>query len=174
MEKENQQIINYDSMFKINYLDPQKVKLFRQGDVVRCTIDDDKTCLRVVPIRSFPISIRDGYISLRDMKGNELGVIKDPNELDETSRKLLNEEIDKRYFTPSIKRIISIRDKMGIVEWDIDTDRGRRKFITRSIHHSIEETSTGFIIKDMEGNRYELKNPSELDSASVSILAQKI
>lgn len=174
MEDKVLKIDSDDNMFKINYLDPQKVKLFHQGDVLRCTIEDDRSCLRVVPMRSFPISIRDEYISLRDMKGNELGIIKNPKELDKDSRNLLEEEISKRYFTPVVRKIISIRDKMGIVEWDIETDRGGRKFITRSIHHSIEEISTGFIVKDMEGNHYEIRNPSELDPSSAGILASKI
>jgi len=172
MEREDQQI-NYDNTFRLNYLDPKKVKLYRQGDVLRCTIEDDKSCLRVVPMRSFPISIRDQYISLRDMKGNELGIIKDPNELDKDSRKLLEEEIQRRYFTPVIRKIKSIRDKLGIVEWEVETDRGIRKFLTRSIHDNIEETSTGLMIKDMENNRYEIRQ-SELDSASVAVLAEKI
>jgi hypothetical protein len=174
MEEKILQIDSDNNIFRINYLDPQKVKLFRQGDILRCTIDDDRTCLRVIPMRAFPISIRDEYISLRDMKGNELGIIKEPKELDKESRSLLEEEIQKRYFTPVIRRIISIRDKMGIVEWEIETDRGMRKFITRSIHHSIEETGTGFMIKDMEGNRYELRSPSDLDPVSAGILANKI
>ena len=173
MEVKELQSISDDNAFKLNYLDPQKVKLYRQGDVLRCTIEDDKSCLRVVPMRSFPISIRDQYISLRDMKGNELGIIKDPNELDKDSRKLLEEEIQRRYFTPVIRKIKSIRDKLGIVEWEVETDRGIRKFLTRSIHDNIEETSTGLMIKDMENNRYEIRQ-SELDSASVAVLAEKI
>lgn len=173
MEVKELQSISDDDAFRLNYLDPKKVRLFRQGDVLRITIDSDRTCLRVVPMRSFPISIRDQYISLRDMKGNELGIIKDPKELDKDSRKLLEEEIQRRYFTPVIRKIKSIRDKLGIVEWEVETDRGTRKFLTRSIHDSIEETSTGFIIKDMENNHYELRQ-SELDPASTAILAEKI
>ena len=173
MEEKWLQSISDDNAFKLNYLDPQKVKLFRQGDVLRCTIEDDKSCLRIVPMRSFPISMRDQYISLRDMKGNELGIIKEPKELDKESSKLLEDEIQRRYFTPVIQSIKSIRDKLGIVEWEVVTDRGARKFLTRSIHDSIEEISSGFMIKDMENNRYELRK-SELDPASIAILAEKI
>jgi len=173
MEKEDQQISDYDNIFKLNYLDPQKVRLFRQGDVLRCTIEEDKSCLRVVPMRSFPISIRDLYISLRDMKGNELGIIKDPEDLDKESRKLLEDEIQRRYFTPVIRKIKSIRDKMGVIEWEVETDRGTKKLLTRSIHDSIEEISSGLMIKDMENNHYEIRQ-SELDPASAAILSEKI
>lgn len=162
------------SKFRLNYLDPKKVKFFRYGDVLRATIEGDRSCLRVVPMRVFPISMRDKYISLRDMKGDEIGIIKEPKELDKESYKLLEEEIHKRYFMPVILKVKSIRDKLGIVEWEVVTDRGYRKFITRSIHHSIEETDKGFIIKDIENNKYELRDYSELDPKSAELLTRKV
>ena len=162
------------SKFKLNYLDPKKVKFFRHGDVLRGTIEGDRSCLRVVPMRAFPISMRDKYISIRDMKGDELGIIKEPKELDKESYKLLEEEIHKRYFVPVILKVKSIRDKLGIVEWEVVTDRGYRKFITRSIHNSIEETDKGFIIKDIENNKYELRDYSELDPKSAELITRKV
>jgi len=174
MDNELTQIISDDSTFSLNFLDPQKVRFFRVGDALRVTMEGDRSCLRVVPMRTFPISTRDQYISLRDMKGNELGIIKDPKKLDKDSRKLLEEEIRKRYFTPVIRKIRSIHDKLGIVEWEVETDRGVKKFLTRSIHNSLEETDTGFIITDIENNRYEIRYDSGLDPGTMSILAKKI
>ena len=174
MSKEANQIVDDDSDLKLRFLDPEKVKFFRASDALRVIIEGDKCCLRVVPMRSFPISMRDRYISLRDMEGNELGVIKDPNELDKDSRKLLEEEIRKRYFTPVIHKISSLRDKFGVVEWEVETDRGVKKFMTRSLHDSLKETDTGFIITDMENNRYEIRDHSDLDPRSAAILARKI
>jgi hypothetical protein len=171
---EKQELLINDDAFRLNYLDPKKVQFLKHGDALRVTIEDDKSCLRVVPMRSFPISMVDRYISLRDMKGNELGIIKNPNELDKESRKLLDEEIRKRYFRPIIQKVRSIHDKMGIVEWEIETDRGKKKILTRSIHESIEETDTGLIIKDLESNQYEISNLRQLDSASAKLLDEKI
>ena len=108
------------------------------------------------------------------MAGNELGMIRDPDELDKDSRKLLKDEIRKRYFTPLIRGIKSLQDKFGIVEWEVETDRGVRKFMTRSLHDSLNETEGGFIITDLENNRYEIRNRSELDPRSAAILARKI
>ena len=108
------------------------------------------------------------------MAGNELGMIRDPGKLDKDSRKLLEAEIRKRYFTPIIRRIISLRDKFGIVEWEVETDRGVKNFVTRSLHDSLKETETGFIITDMENNRYEIRSYSDLDPRSSAMLARKI
>ncbi len=167
-------MLDDESDFKLKFLEPEKVMFFRSGDALRVTIEGDKSCLRVVPMRAFPISMRDRYVSLRDMAGNELGMIRDPDELDRDSRKLLKDEIRKRYFTPVIRGIKSLQDKFGIVEWEVETDRGVRKFMTRSLHDSLNETEGGFIITDLENNRYEIRDRSELDPRSAAILTKKI
>ena len=174
MNDESIQLPKSDDVFELKFLDPQKVRFFREGDALRVTIEDDKSCLRVVPMRSFPISMRDRYISLRDMDGNELGMIRDMHELDKKSRKLLEQEIRRRYFTPEIRRIIALREKFGIVEWEVDTDRGPKSFFTRSLHQSVNETTTGYIVTDMENNRYEIRDLSSFDPQSAAILARKI
>lgn len=160
--------------FRLKFLDSENSKFFRAGDALRLTIAGDRTCLRIVPMRSFPISMREQYISIRDAEGNELGMIRDPNKLDKESRKLLEEELRKRYITPEIRQIKSISDKFGIVEWEVVTDRGAKKFLTRSLHDSLKETDTGFIVTDMENNRYEIRDNSRLDPHSVSILSKRL
>jgi hypothetical protein len=160
--------------FALRFLDPKKIKLFRVGDALRVTIEDDRSCLRVVPMRAFPISNRDRYISLCDMKGDELGMLRDLHELDRESRKLVEHELWRRYFTPVIRRIISITEKLGIVEWEVETDRGVRTFVTRSLHTSLKETDKGYIIVDMEDNRFEIRDLSDFDPQSVVLLNKKI
>ena len=160
--------------FGLKFLDPDKVKLFRVGDILRMTIEDDRSCLRVVPMRAFPISLRDRYISLCDMKGDELGMLRDLHDLDRESRKLVERELWRRYFTPVIRRIVSITEKLGIVEWEVETDRGVRTFVTRSLHTSLKETDKGYIIVDMEENRFEIRDLSDLDPPSVTLLNKKI
>ena len=173
MDKEASQLID-DSAFRLRFLDPGEIEFFRSGDALRITIKEDKSCLRVVPMYSFPLSMRDQYISLRDAQGNELGMIRHTNELDKDARKLLEEELRKRYFTPLIRKIKSISDKFGIVEWEVETDRGARKFLTRSLHDSLKEAGDGLTITDMENNRYEIRDYSALDPGSAAILAKRI
>ncbi len=163
-----------DNAFKLRFLDPAEVEFFRAGDALRITIERDRSCLRVVPMYSFPRSMRDQYISLRDMAGDELGMIRSLDELDRDARKLLEEELRRRYFTPVIREIKSISDKFGIVQWEVETDRGPKTFITRSLHDSLKESGAGFIITDMEDNRYEIRDCSHLDSHSAAILNRMI
>lgn len=163
-----------DGILRMRFLDPAEVKFFRVADALRITIAGDRSCLRVVPMYSFPLSMRDRYISLRDMEGNELGMIRNLDELSKDARKLLAAELRKRYFTPLICEIKSISDKFGVVEWEVETDRGPKKFITRSLHDSLKESGSGLIITDMENNRYEIRDFSQLDSDSMAILTKRI
>ncbi len=163
-----------DDAFKLRFLTSEEVVFFRVGDALRITIAGDRSCLRVVPMYSFPLSTRDQYISLRDMEGEELGLIRSLDELDREARKLLEEELRRRYVTPVIIEVRSIGDKFGIVEWDVETDKGPKKFLTRSLHDSLKEAGSGFIITDMENNRYEIRDCSHLDPHSASILAKRI
>ena len=156
----------------IQYLDPKAVKLFRVGDALRVTIKGDRSCLRVVPVRAFPLSLRDRYVRLQDMEGNELGMIRDPRELGRDSRRFLEAELQRRYFTPTILQIHSLHEKMGIVEWKVETDRGTKTFLTKSVHSSLRESGAGFVVTDVEGSRYEIQNVADLDPHSAAILGR--
>ena len=174
MTRENVQVTNDDSDFGLKILDPDKVKFLRAGDALRVTIAGDRSYLRVVPMRAFPISMRNQYISLRDADGNELGLIRDPNQLDQASRELLEAALRRRYFMPLIHKISSLHEKFGIIEWAVETDRGTKRFFTKSLHNSLKPTDAGFIITDIENNRYEIRNDADLDPQSAAILAGKI
>ena len=79
---------------------------------------------RVVAIRSFPITDPDAFISIREPdsaeheKGAEIGIIPDINAFDAESIALLREELDRRYFTPKILKIYSMKEKLGHYYWD--------------------------------------------------------
>ena len=174
MSDKNFKIIPGEADFELKFIEPGSVKFFRAGDALRVTIKGDKSCLRVVPMRAFPISLRNQYISLRDIDGNELGMLKDPKKLDKQSQKLLTEEIRKRYFTPQIHRIIALTEKFNIVIWQIETDRGEKEFLTGRLHNSVKESGSGLIITDLEDNKYEIYDRAELDSRSSALLARYI
>jgi len=163
-----------DSTFRLRFFASNEIAFSRAGDALRMTIEGDRSCLRVVPMYAFPHSMRDRYISLRDMDGNELGMIRSLGGLDKSTRKLLEEELRRRYVTPVILEIISVSDKYEVVEWEVETDRGRKTFVTRSLHDSLTVSADSLIVTDMESNRYEIHDRSQLDPHSAAILAKKI
>ncbi len=95
-------------------------------------------------------------------------------DLDKDTRTLIEKELRKRYVTPVIVEIKSISDKFGIVQWEVETDRGPKTFVTHGLYDSLKETADGLIVTDMENNRYEIHDRSQLDSPSAAILDKRI
>jgi hypothetical protein len=124
--------------------------------------------------RMFPLSRPESLIALCDKFGNEIGVVMDPSHLDEESREALYQELDMAYFIPKITQIHEIKEEYGVVRWRVDTDRGPRQFEVRS-RHDIRSMGQGrFIVRDMDGNRYDVPDMNTLDAASRGLLEMEV
>jgi hypothetical protein len=118
-------------------------------------------------LRGFPLSADDRFISVRDDEGQELGLIRDLSELDSKSRQLLEEELDRTYFVPRIRRVNHIEERFHVPRWDVETDRGPRKFEIRSGRSDVRVLDRGrVLIRDADGNHYEIPDYRRLDPAS--------
>src|SRR5690554_1444523 len=74
--------------------------------------------------RTFPYSYKDKYILFKDKEGREIGILEDMAELEEESRRLLQEELEKVYYIPYIRKVINIDYRMRTPVWTVETDRG--------------------------------------------------
>jgi len=90
----------------------------------------------VILVRLFPLSHPDGWISVLSAEGDEVGVLLDLRALPEEDQQLAREELDRRYLVPEIRAILACRDRYDLIEWTVDTDRGRVTFLTRDIRES--------------------------------------
>ena len=74
---------------------------------------------RVVIRRSFPVTAPDEFLSVREPdsrkngRGAEIGMIRNIHIFDKATVDLLNAELELRYFTPEIKKILSAKEKFG-------------------------------------------------------------
>ena len=128
---------------------------------------------RVIVLRAFPITNPDEFISVREPdtkekgKGQEIGMIRRLADFDEVTVRLINEELSRRYFTPEIKKIYSVKDKFGYSYWDSETTAGRVTFILNNPFSNIRVMEDGRIfINDIDGNTFEIPDPKKLDPAS--------
>ena len=128
---------------------------------------------RVVAIRSFPITDPDAFISIREPdsaeheKGAEIGIIPDINSFDGDTVALLREELDRRYFTPKILKIYSMKEKLGHYYWEVKTDAGKFSFVLRNAGSNIRTLEDGrVLIFDIDGNCFEIPDTDKLDKAS--------
>lgn len=152
----------------LEYLDPRKLHFAKRGDVLRLTIEEDKSYLKVRPVRAFPLTELNEFIGLLDaISGHDIGMLRSLKGLDGPTRQLVQKELEKRYFIPKIKRIVQAKKEFGTVYWDVETDRGNRKFVMRGIRDSTHEIEPGrYLINDVDGNRFEIFRIDDLDSRS--------
>lgn len=165
---QEKQVVGVERKFgEVRYISPEEA-IFRTTDGGVLTLQiDDNFYSKVDVYQAFPLSLENKFISIRNEKDEEIGVIKDLADFDQESREAVLEEIQWRYYTPKIKRILSTKEEYGHMYWDVETDRGFRKFVTRGRDQSILPISnTRILIIDMTGNRFEIPNYRELDQKS--------
>ena len=128
---------------------------------------------RVVVFRAFPITNPDEFLSVRepdskkDGKGLEIGMIRRITDVDDDSAAIIREELDRRYFTPTIIKIKSVKEKFGYSYWDTETTSGPITFIMTNPFSNIRTLEDGRIfIKDMDGNHFQIPDVKTFDAAS--------
>ncbi|NLY69101.1 MAG: DUF1854 domain-containing protein [Clostridiales bacterium] len=149
-----------------------------QGGLISLTLkhDDgkeDEFFERVIVLRAFPITNPEEFISVREPdtkakgKGQEIGMIRRLSDFDEETVRLIREELNRRYFSPVIKKIYSVKEKFGYSYWESDTTAGRVTFILNNPFSNIRVLEDGRIfINDIDGNSFEIPDPKKLDPAS--------
>lgn len=149
-------------------VDPRRLHLFRNPQGSLCLLVEDYCCyLRVKVSLAFPQSYPKGYIGIADYKGRQIALIPHLEDLDPKSQQLVLEELKRRYFVPLVQKILSIREAHGIQEWQVITDRGPRTFYVRNLLDNLFEASDNrYLVIDVQGNRYLLPFPEEMDPFS--------
>ncbi|RKY78077.1 hypothetical protein DRQ00_05870 [candidate division KSB1 bacterium] len=155
-------------------LDPERIQLSRKSKQgVQLTISEEGSYSKIKIVRAFPLSHPDRYVAFLDDKDEEIGMVKDPKELDPQSRKIVEGELDKRYLVSIIKKIRSIRTDFGTSYWDVDTNRGRRDFVIQGVQDNVVWLGERrLLLVDVDGNRFEIPDYSSLDKKSASLLEE--
>jgi hypothetical protein len=156
---------------QLSFLSPKKLRFFKHGATLRLTIEDDRSFPKIEIVRAFPLSDRSHFFSVRDGADNEVGLIVNPTELSAENQNLIDEDLQRRYFVPSVKKIISAKERFGTVEWTVETDRGLCHFTTQNLRENVQRpTASRIILNDVDGNRYDIRDVDELSRESQEIL----
>ena len=124
---------------------------------------------------AFPLTQFGRYIRIVDTEGEEVTILRDLTALDQESEQILQQELEKVYFMPRIRDVSDIQITMGIYRWEVTTDRGQRAFEVRHPRHNIRRIgSTRLIIKDVDGNRYDLPDWTQLPKAAQELVVEYI
>ena len=118
--------------------------------------------------RSFPLNAPTKFIALLNSKGKEIGIVEDMADLDPDSRKALQTALEQTYFMPSITRINNITTKYQVPTWHVETDHGPRSFEIPSSKRDVRVIGeTRVLLRDADGNRYEIPDFRRLDPESI-------
>ena len=122
--------------------------------------------------RYFPWSMPDIYFSIRDGNGHEVAMLRSLDELDPTSRQILDEELREKVFNPKILRVLKCTHEFGVFSMMAETDRGRAVLHFRGRDNVRLLSSTRALFRDVDGNISEVADLAQLDAASQRLLRQ--
>ena len=149
-------------------LDPRSLQFAATGGgFLALTVSGDTDAEhypRINAFRTFPLSAADHYLSLRAPDGNEIGILESLADLRPDQAALLRHELERRYFTPVIERIRSLKEEFGYSYWLVDTDAGQRRFTVQSGKNNVTAVSDSrLLIVDVDGNRFFVDHYRSLD-----------
>jgi len=146
-----------------------------ENNLVILKMADGKIYEELEPRRLFPVSRINSYITLLDFAGKEIAVIKELSDLNADSAKVVKESLADYYLVPYITRIVSVENKGGTMLWNVETNRGEKPIEIRDRNHGIKVYGDGCVrIRDVDDNRYVIKNYNELDKHSKAFLSEDI
>lgn len=169
----------YDLMQELDLLDVTGSRLYLDDyDELYLQQPDAEPVGPLVARRAFPLSYEDEFIALAfaqgDDKDTEVGIVRRVKDLDEQSQRILQAELEWRHFTTRITGIHSVETRNYVPHWDVETTRGRHVFEMRSRRDLRVLSGTRVLVRDADGNRYEIPDVDQLDEASRQLIDAQI
>jgi hypothetical protein len=116
--------------------------------------------------RCFPWSAPESYISIRTAEGKEVTLLESLSDVAADVRQTLLRELADKVFSPQIQRVLSFKQDFGVASVSAMTDRGEVTFQIRSRDDVRVLSPTRALLRDADGNTYELPDLSKMDSTS--------
>ena len=144
------------------------IVLFRSPPwALRLTVRNDRSYPRIKIVRAAPLSFPHQFISILDDKDVEICMIDDLAEVDPGTRALIEEELEKRYLTSIVEKVISIRTEYGTSYWEVETDRGHREFVIQNVSENVQwPGDRRLFLIDVDDNRFEVPDLDAFDERS--------
>jgi len=161
----------------LEFLNPDDILFYISKGNLICLRYRGEDYGRVAVLLAFPYKMSDEYIVIRKEdysrldSENEIGIIKNLNDLQSEQIKIVKEELNKRYFMPEVTKINEIKEEFGNIFLAVDTNAGIREFTVTDLSSNIRKTDGGkILLTDIYGNRYLIKSIDVIDKKSMKIL----
>jgi hypothetical protein len=120
----------------------------------------------VVLLRAFPISDPHRAVSICDKLGHEVAYIDSVEALPPETRRMLEAELARREFMPTILRILNDPRQTEPTQWQILTDRGPTTIRLEREDDVRQFGEHRVLVVDSSGIRYQVPDLRKLDSHS--------
>lgn len=159
----------------IGFLDLKKSTFFATPGGFLGLKYGDTDYKRVALRRALPIGNPSAYISVADAESKEIGILKDMTELEDGQLKLVTDELNRRYYCPTVHEIKSVKDKLGYVYMELSVKGDGRTYdkqcAIKDVNKNIRMLDDNrLILFDVDGNRYIVTSLSDLDKKSLKRL----
>ena len=129
---------------------------------------EEKVYDRVFLHRNFPFELLWEYVSVLDSDQIEIGIIFKVDDFEGEAKELLVKELQRKYYEPKIKTIVSLKERYGFSYWNVVCEDGRNVKFTmqdtfRNIIHVGDDRA---ILLDVDGNRFVIESIMGLDKKS--------
>ena len=169
MEQKNE--IMLDRAARIIRLDPNVAQFKNENKFLTLVLNEDgkeKKYDRVFLHRAFPHELLWEYISVLDVDNKEIGLIYNIEDFDADTVSILKTELERKYYSPIISTIESVKERYGFSYWNVITSDGKKMTFTmqdtyRNITHMGDDT---LLLLDVDGNRFTIKSVAALDRKS--------
>ena len=154
------------------YIDNDMARFVRKDiALVDMELYDGRYFENLEPRRLFPVTGLEKYITLLDSAGVEQAIIRDLNTLPPKERKIIEECLNEYYLVPKISKIIDCSEKYGVLNVQVETDRGETLIEIRNVLSGIKLLyGTRVLLRDHNDNRYEIPDLRQLDKASRAMI----
>ena len=116
--------------------------------------------------KCFPWSLPGQYISITDKDGKEIVLLKSLDGLPAALRQVIADELHLALFDPRVHRILDQKNELGVLSLTAETDRGQVTFQVRTRDDVRFISPTKMLLRDADGNTYEIPDLDALDPTS--------
>jgi hypothetical protein len=124
----------------------------------------------VDPVRAFPISDPNSWVSFTDEHGREVFCLRSLDGLSPEARAFLERELALRDFVPVIVRIERISSESTPCDWEVETDHGPTRFTLDNEDDVRRLGPHRVMIGDSRKLRYQIPDTRALDGHSRRLL----
>lgn len=151
---------------RTEYVSPETCVFSKNANGFLAAAINGKNYKRVILTRTLPLTFPDDYICISDVDKNEVGIIEHTADFSEDQRKLINSELEQRYYCPVVTSIDSIKEKMGHFYFDVSIGDFKKSFTVRDISKSIRQHGDAIDLIDIDGNRFRIVDFASIPAKS--------